>query len=56
MKVHDASRDEKRVERTDTKKRYVAPRLTIHGDVRKLTRALGGGGNDGQGGSQIGDQ
>ncbi len=55
MKNHTTSRDEKTVERTDGKKHYIAPCLTVHGDVRELTRALGGAGNDGQGGSQAGD-
>ncbi len=29
------------------KKPYIAPRLTIHGDVKELTQAAGGGGDDG---------
>ena len=32
---------------------YRQPRLTIHGDIAGLTRALGGSGSDGLAGSQI---
>ncbi len=36
-----------------TKKPYTTPQLTVHGDVEKITGAVGATGSDGQLGSQI---
>ena len=36
-----------------TKKTHTSPRLTIHGDVEKLTQALGTGSKDGITGSVL---
>ena len=38
---------EKRETQPRPKKRYAAPRLTIHGSVEKITRDLGGQPTDG---------
>ncbi len=55
MKQNETERVKRPAGRGRSRKPYTIPRLTAHGDVRELTRALGGGGNDGQGGSQVGD-
>ena len=36
-------------ERKPAKKPYRKPRLTVHGDIREVTRAKGGHANDGSG-------
>ncbi len=50
---HERKEGGERVRETHPiKKRYEPPSLTVHGDVEEITKALGGGGADGQGGSR----
>ena len=38
---------------SQAKKEYVAPKITIHGDVEKITEAIAGNVTDGVIGSQV---
>lgn len=53
MKPESRLESEEEESQVQTKKPYTTPQLTVHGDVEKITGAIGASGSDGMLGSQV---